>query len=62
MLYKMLEDMMALELCPLARVFVWYVRKRKHSKARHRTAQHGTVRHSMAGHDTALHCTARSYS
>ena len=45
LLYKMLEDMChagSRQLCMLASV-VWYVRKRKHSKARHRTAGHDTT-------------------
>ena len=58
LLYKMLEDMLALANCLLASVVVWYVRKRKHSKARHSTAQHGTVPHRTAGHDIARHRTA----
>ena len=59
----MLEDIHAgaRQLCMLASVAVWYVRKRKHCKARHSTAQQGTAGHSTAphaGHDTARHRTA----
>ena len=42
------EDIYAVfrQLCMLAGVVVWYLRKRKHSKARHSMAPH-------AGHDNA---------
>ena len=45
-LYKMLEDILAgsRQLCMLASVVVWFVRKRKHCKARHSRAQYGTAR------------------
>ena len=41
LLYEMPEDMLALanSVCLLAIVVVWYVRKRKHCKARHSTAR-----------------------
>ena len=39
------------QLCMLANVVVWQVRKRKHCKARHSTAPH-------AGRDTTRHRTA----
>ena len=63
LLYKMLEDIHAgsRQLCMLASVVVWYVRKRKHCKARHSTAQQSTARHRTQGttpHGTARRCAA----
>ena len=41
-----------------ASVVVWYVRKKKHSKARHITAQHGTPRQGTTPHGPAWRCAA----
>ena len=42
----------------LASVVVWYVRQRKHSRARHGTAQHDTAWHRRASQETARNRTA----
>ena len=54
----MLEDMLVLANSMLASVVVWYVRKRKHSKARHSTAQHGTVRQGTTPDGAVRRCAA----
>ena len=63
LLCTMLEDIHAgsRQFCMLASVVVWYVRNRKHCKARHSMTQNGTAGHSTAPHarhDTAWHRTA----
>ena len=65
LLYKTVEDTHAgsRQLCMLAGVVVWHIRKRKHCKARYSTSRHGMAqlgpsRHSTAPHGTVRHRTA----
>ena len=64
LLYKMLDDMLALANCSVCLIALssgMYEREStaKHGTARHNAAQHGTARQSMTPHGTARRCVAR---